>query len=129
VLHGTSANSGLHEGTRKRLADFVLMIRSFQTMLETQSAYALGEYIARTTGLLQDLFADKTPEGVSRYENIQELLNGMKEFSDPVIPKNPARRSRKWPMATLAHIAGFPDRCGAAHRCGQQATTRTTTTA
>jgi DNA helicase-2/ATP-dependent DNA helicase PcrA len=48
-----------------------MMVRSFQTMLETQSAYALGEYIARTTGLLQDLFADKTPEGVSRYENIQ----------------------------------------------------------
>ncbi|HEX2618181.1 MAG TPA: UvrD-helicase domain-containing protein, partial [Flavobacteriales bacterium] len=73
---------GFNEGTRKRLADFVLMIRSFQTMLEAQSAYALGEYIARTTGLLQDLFTDKTPEGVSRYENIQELLNGMKEFSD-----------------------------------------------
>lgn len=73
---------GLNEGLRKRLADFVLMVRSFQTMLETQSAYALGEYIARTTGLLQDLFNDKTPEGVSRYENIQELLNGMKEFSD-----------------------------------------------
>ncbi len=73
---------GFNEGTRKRLADFVLMIRSFQTMLETQSAYALGEYVARTTGLLQDLFADKTPEGVSRYDNIQELLNGMKEFSD-----------------------------------------------
>jgi hypothetical protein len=39
-----------------------MMIRSFQTMLATQSAYALGEYIARTTGLLQDLFADKTPK-------------------------------------------------------------------
>src|SRR5690606_36327561 len=75
----------LHEGLKKKIAQFVMMIRSFQTMLETQSAYALGEYIARTTGLLQDLFADKTPEGVSRYENIQELLNGMKEFSDPSV--------------------------------------------
>jgi DNA helicase-2/ATP-dependent DNA helicase PcrA len=75
---------GLQEGTRKRLADFVLMIRSFQTMLSDQSAYNVGEYIARTTGLLQDLFTDKTPEGVSRYENIQELLNGMREFSDQV---------------------------------------------
>ncbi len=73
---------GFNEGTRKRLADFVLMIRSFQTMLDSQNAYAMGEYIARSTGLLQDLFTDKTPEGVSRYENIQELLNGMKEFSD-----------------------------------------------
>ena len=72
----------VNEPTRKRLADFVMMIRSFQTMLDSQSAYAMGEYIARTTGLLQDLFNDKTPEGVSRYENIQELLNGMREFSE-----------------------------------------------
>ena len=73
----------LHQGLRTKVANFVMMVRSFQTMLETRSAHELGEYIARTTGLLQDLFADKTPEGVSRYENIQELLNGMKEFSDP----------------------------------------------
>ena len=72
----------VNEPTRKRLADFVMMIRSFQTMLDQQSAYAMGEYIARSTGLLQDLFIDKTPEGVSRYENIQELLNGMREFSE-----------------------------------------------
>ena len=82
VLNKHLGELGFNEGTRKRLADFVMMIRSFQTMLESQSAHALGEYIARTTGLLNDLFADKTPEGVSRYENIQELLNGMKEFSD-----------------------------------------------
>lgn len=73
---------GLHAGTRKAIADFVLMIQGFQTMLPTHSAYALGEEIARRSGILKDLFVDKTPEGVSRYENIQELLNGMKEFSD-----------------------------------------------
>ncbi|MBK9060961.1 MAG: UvrD-helicase domain-containing protein [Flavobacteriales bacterium] len=83
IIHDHLGEVGLHEGLKKKIAQFVMMIRSFQTMLETQSAYALGEYIARTTGLLQDLFADKTPEGVSRYENIQGLLNGMKEFSDP----------------------------------------------
>jgi len=74
---------GFHSGTRKAIADFVLMIQSFQTMLETHSAHVLGEHIAQKSGILKDLFVDKTPEGVSRYENIQELLNGMKEFSDP----------------------------------------------
>lgn len=74
---------GLQQGLQTKVANFVMMVRSFQTMLDTRSAYELGEYIARTTGLLQDLFADKTPEGVSRYENIQGLLNGIKEFSDP----------------------------------------------
>lgn len=72
----------VNEGIRKRLYDFTVMIRSFQTMVDDRSAYQLGEYVARTTGLLQDLYTDKTPEGVSRYENVQELLNGMKEFSD-----------------------------------------------
>jgi DNA helicase-2/ATP-dependent DNA helicase PcrA len=72
----------VHGGTRKALADFVLMIQGFQAMLTSHSAAALGEEIARRTGILKDLFADKTPEGVSRYENIQELLAGMKEFSE-----------------------------------------------
>jgi DNA helicase-2/ATP-dependent DNA helicase PcrA len=72
----------VHGGTRKALADFVLMIQGFQAMLNSHSAAVLGEEIARRTGILKDLFADKTPEGVSRYENIQELLAGMKEFSE-----------------------------------------------
>ena len=73
---------GFHAGTRKALADFVLMIQSFRTMLSTHSAFVLGEEISRKSGIVKDLFNDKTPEGVSRYENIQELLSGMKEFSD-----------------------------------------------
>jgi DNA helicase II / ATP-dependent DNA helicase PcrA len=73
---------GFHAGSRKAIADFVLMVQGFQSMLPTHSAYVLGEEVARRSGILKDLFVDKTPEGVSRYENIQELLNGMKEFSD-----------------------------------------------
>ncbi|MBL7963929.1 MAG: UvrD-helicase domain-containing protein [Flavobacteriales bacterium] len=72
----------IHGGTRKALADFVLMIQGFQAMLPTHGAGVLGEEIARRSGILKELFTDKTPEGVSRYENIQELLAGMKEFSD-----------------------------------------------
>lgn len=75
----------VHGGTRKALGDFVTMIESFRTMLATHSAFVLGEEIARKSGIVKDLFADKTPEGVSRYENIQELLNGMKEFSEPTV--------------------------------------------
>lgn len=82
LLNDPPAGLDLHGGMRKRLADFVLMVRSFRTLLDQQSAHALGEHIARSTGLLNDLFADKTPEGVSRYENIQELLAGMKAFSE-----------------------------------------------
>jgi DNA helicase-2/ATP-dependent DNA helicase PcrA len=45
----------------------------------------LGQHIAVHSGILRDLYADKSPEGVSRHENIQELLNGLKEFSESEI--------------------------------------------
>jgi len=68
--------------TQQKLFDFVTMIMSFQSMLENKSAFALGKHIAASSGILKDLYADKTPEGISRHENVEELLNGLKEFSD-----------------------------------------------
>jgi DNA helicase-2/ATP-dependent DNA helicase PcrA len=75
-------NLGINAGTTQRIQDFVTMIQSFSAMLPVQNAYDLGNQIANTSGLLRELYSDKTPEGVSRYENVQELLNGLKEFSD-----------------------------------------------
>ena len=51
-------------------------------MLKTHTAYDLASYIANTTELLRELYNDKTPEGLAHYENIQELLNGIKEFTE-----------------------------------------------
>ena len=62
------------------LGDFVLMIRSFQTMLK-RPAYDVAMHVAKQTGLLKSLYEDKTVEGIARYENMEELLNGLKEFS------------------------------------------------
>jgi DNA helicase II / ATP-dependent DNA helicase PcrA len=76
---------GLNSGTKTRLDEFSSMIKSFTAMLSTHNAYDLGNHIAVHSGILRDLYADKTPEGVSRYENIQELLNGLKEFTDAEI--------------------------------------------
>jgi DNA helicase-2/ATP-dependent DNA helicase PcrA len=61
---------------------FVLMMRSFMAMQQSRDAYELAEHIARQTGMLKELYADKSVEGLSRYENFQELLNSIKEFSD-----------------------------------------------
>lgn len=68
--------------------DFVLMIKSFATMLKQKNAFDMAQFVAKQTGLVTELYNDKTVEGVSRYENIQELLNGIKEFSeeDEVVP-------------------------------------------
>ncbi|RFZ94725.1 ATP-dependent DNA helicase [Mucilaginibacter conchicola] len=64
------------------LMAFATMIQSFQVITKTLSAYDAALHIAQHSGLLKDLYADKSVEGLNRYENIQELLNGIKEFSE-----------------------------------------------
>lgn len=75
-------NTGLNTGAQTKIGEFVAMISSFATQLKTKNAFDLGNEIAATSGLLKDLYTDRTPEGISRYENIQELLNGLKEFTE-----------------------------------------------
>lgn len=62
------------------LQDFVMMIKSFQTLLP-HNAYDAALHIAKQSGVLKNLYDDKTVEGIARYENLVELLNGIKEFS------------------------------------------------
>ncbi|MBL7888720.1 MAG: UvrD-helicase domain-containing protein [Bacteroidia bacterium] len=76
---------GLNAGAKTKVDEFATMIKSFSAMMGTHNAYDLGQHIAVHSGILRDLYADKTPEGVSRHENIQELLNGLKEFSESEI--------------------------------------------
>ncbi len=82
-------NIGVNSGTAIKLSDFTTMIRSFSVNMETAPAYDVAQHIASSSGLLKELYNDKTPEGVARYENIQELLNGIKEFTDKIDPADP----------------------------------------
>ena len=66
----------------RKVQDFVQMMRGFAAELDTKDAHDLGMHIAKHTGLVHTLYQDKTPEGVARYDNLQELLNGMKSFVD-----------------------------------------------
>jgi len=68
--------------TAATVNNFVTMIQSFQVITKTMSAYDAALYIAQHSGLLKDLYEDKSIEGLNRHENIQELLNGIKEFSE-----------------------------------------------
>lgn len=70
----------LNSGTRNKLQDFVTMIKSFQVINETQDAFYLADLVTKKTGLVQELKKDGTPEGITRIENIEELLNGIKDF-------------------------------------------------
>ena len=60
------------------------LIKSFKVMVEIQQkdAYEVASHVAKASGILRELYEDKTVEGLSRYENIQELLNAIKEFVD-----------------------------------------------
>ncbi len=73
---------GYKGGTLEAIDNFVLMIRSFASMLETKNAYEVAAHVGKQTNLVKDLFNDKTTEGLARYENIQELLNSIKEFTE-----------------------------------------------
>ncbi|WP_017258447.1 ATP-dependent helicase [Pedobacter arcticus] len=64
------------------VGNFATAIQSFAVTAKTNTAYDTALHIAQQSGLLKDLYDDKSVEGVSRYENIQELLNGIKEFSE-----------------------------------------------
>jgi DNA helicase-2/ATP-dependent DNA helicase PcrA len=58
------------------------MIRMFQSELQKKNAYDLATIVGKSTGIIKELFNDKTTEGLARYENIQELLNSIKEFTE-----------------------------------------------
>ena len=64
------------------LDQFATMIKSFMVVVQQKDAYEAASYIAKQSGLLRELYEDKTIEGLSRYENVQELLNAVKEFVD-----------------------------------------------
>ncbi len=64
------------------VANFATLIQSFQVMAKSNNAYDTALHIAQHSTLLKELHEDKSVEGLSRYENIQELLNGIKEFSE-----------------------------------------------
>ena len=71
---------GLNSGTLNKLHDFATMIASLRAQLDHKNAYDLAQEIGKSSGLLSVLYHDKTPEGVSRFENIEELMSGIKEF-------------------------------------------------
>ena len=73
----------------RKVQDFVQMMRGFAAELNTKDAHDLGMHIAKHTGLVHTLYQDKTPEGVARYDNLQELLNGMKSFVEQAKESDP----------------------------------------
>jgi DNA helicase-2/ATP-dependent DNA helicase PcrA len=82
LTHLDQVNLGFNKGTLAKLNGFTAMIQSFRNRLPEMEAFDLAYTIAGEAGIIRDLQAEKTPENVSRFENIEELLNGIKVFTD-----------------------------------------------
>ncbi len=72
--------SGFNAGTKNKLVDFLMMIKRFQAEAKTKNAFEVTELVVKHTQLIRDIEKEGTPEAVSRVENVQELLNGIKDF-------------------------------------------------
>lgn len=75
-----SQHLGLNNAAITKLADFWAMIKAFQAMLKTENVYTVAMEVAKRSGLIKFLKDDQTPEGISRVENVQELMNSMQGF-------------------------------------------------
>lgn len=77
-----SIDIDINKGTAAKIGGFVSLIKSFSEKLQTANAYDLALEIADKSGILKEFFVEKTPENISRYQNIQELLNGIKDHEE-----------------------------------------------
>lgn len=82
LTHLGQVNLGLNKGTVDKLYGFTSMMKDFMTKLTEMEAFDLAYTIVNKTGILTDLKSEKTPEAISRYENLEELLNGIKDYTD-----------------------------------------------
>ncbi len=73
-------NLDVNTGTVRKLALFHELINGFIADNETQNAYELAQTVLKNTGIVKEAYEDLTPEGMSRAQNIQELLNAINEF-------------------------------------------------
>jgi len=70
----------INSGTKIKLQNFANMIRSFQIQAQSLNAFEVADLVIKQTRLIKDIESEGTPEAISRVENVQELLNGIKDF-------------------------------------------------
>ena len=70
----------INSGTKSKLQDFANMLLRFQIESQTKNAFEIADVVVKQAKLIKDLEKEGTPEAVSKVENVQELLNGIKDF-------------------------------------------------
>lgn len=74
------SNLNVNAGTANKLKGFADMINGFIDGMDNSSAYEIATRIVKESGIAREAYQDQTPEGMSRQENLQELLGGIHEF-------------------------------------------------
>lgn len=78
----SNINKFMSGRTADLIDQFAIIIKSFKLIIETKDAFEAASHIAKVSGILKELYDDKTVEGLARYENLQALLNAVKEYVD-----------------------------------------------
>jgi len=73
---------GFKAGTLTAIEEFVTMIKYFQNQLTKHNASDVAVQVGKHANIVKELFNDKSTEGLARYENVQELLNSIKEWTE-----------------------------------------------
>lgn len=82
ILNPPAFNLNINNNTAKKLSAFRDMILRFQEQLSSHSAGEIASIVIKESGIMQDAYQDKSPESMSKQENLQELINGMYEFAE-----------------------------------------------
>ncbi len=61
---------------------FAELITRMKAFASQNDAFSTMRFISKESTILQELHSEKTPEGISRYENLQELINSIKAFTE-----------------------------------------------
>ena len=72
----------LNKGTHAKLQGFRELISEFVRLAQEKDAYTLGMELVRRSGIMAEVYQDRSPENLSRQENIEELVNGMRDFCE-----------------------------------------------
>ncbi len=88
IVDANSEETGLNKGTLTKLRAFYDMIIGFSLKSAELNAFEAANHIVITAGIRKDLYNGNTPEERSRYENLEELLNGIKDFTETAINEN-----------------------------------------
>lgn len=104
LLH---ADSGAR--TQKGLQEFKSKIEEFAAIAANSNAYEAAIFIAKSSGLIDTLKADRTVEGIGRLDNINALLDGIKSFVDEDVAENVETVTDKSLTSYLQNIALLTD--------------------